>query len=187
MFAELLNGIGEFLSTTSGTLITIGAIATIGLSILGNKMKEFMLAKQQKAIEQETLKQQRLQNIAAQKSVIQAKEKHLTDLKNLKTKAQATLLDKNATKAEKAAAQQLLGTIDQQIADAEHQVEIEKNQNYFILKYNNNIYKFYKINNDLYMYETAWSCNIRKMSLNHIIKSEKTRNLIREILKAITE
>ena len=128
MFAALLNGVGEFLSTTSGTLITIGAIATIGLSILGNKMKEFMLAKQQKAIEQENLKQQRLQNIAAQKSVIQAKEKHLTDLKNLKTKAQATLLDKNATKAEKAAAQQLLGTIDQQIIDAEHQVEIEENK-----------------------------------------------------------
>lgn len=128
MFAALLNGVGEFLSTTSGTLITIGAIATIGLSILGNKMKEFMLAKQQKAIEQENLKQQRLQNIAAQKSVIQAKEKHLTDLKNLKTKAQATLLDKNATKEEKAAAQQLLGTIDQQIIDAEHQVEIEKNK-----------------------------------------------------------
>lgn len=128
MFAALLNGVGEFLSTTSGTLITIGAIATIGLSILGNKMKEFMLAKQQKAIEQENLKQQRLQNIVAQKSVIQAKEKHLTDLKNLKTKAQATLLDKNATKEEKAAAQQLLGTIDQQIIDAEHQVEIEKNK-----------------------------------------------------------
>ena len=128
MFAALLNGVGEFLSTTSGTLITIGAIATIGLSILGNKMKEFMLAKQQKAIEQENLKQQRLQNIAAQKSVIQAKEKHLTDLKNLKTKAQATLLDKNATKAEKAAAQQLLGTIDQQIIDAEHQVAIEENE-----------------------------------------------------------
>ena len=128
MFAALLNGVGEFLSTTSGTLITIGAIATIGLSILGNKMKEFMLAKQQKAIEQENLKQQRLQNIAAQKSVIQAKEKHLTDLKNLKTKAQATLLDKNATKAEKVAAQQLLGTIDQQIINAEHQVEIEENK-----------------------------------------------------------
>lgn len=128
MFAALLNGVGEFLSTTSGTLITIGAIATIGLSILGNKMKEFMLAKQQKAIEQENLKQQRLQNIAAQKGVIQAKEKHLTDLKNLKTKAQATLLDKNATKEEKAAAQQLLGTIDQQIIDAERQVEIEKNK-----------------------------------------------------------
>ena len=128
MFAALLNRVGEFLSTTSGTLITIGAIATIGLSILGNKMKEFMLAKQQKAIAQENLKQQRLQNIAAQKGVIQAKEKHVTDLKNLKTKAQATLLDKNATKAEKAAAQQLLGTIDQQIVDAEHQVEIEKNK-----------------------------------------------------------
>lgn len=128
MFAALLNGVGEFLSTTSGTLITIGAIATIGLSILGNKMKEFMLAKQQKAIEQENLKQQRLQNIAAQKGVIQAKEKHLTELKNLKTKAQATLLDKNATEAEKAAAQQVLGTIDQQIIDAEHQVEIEENK-----------------------------------------------------------
>ena len=128
MFAALLNGVGEFLSTTSGTLITISAIATIGLSILGNKMKEFMLAKQQKAIEQENLKQQRLQNIAAQKGVIQAKEKHLTELKNLKTKAQATLLDKNATTAEKAAAQQLLGTIDQQIIDAEHQVEIEENK-----------------------------------------------------------
>lgn len=128
MFAALLNGVGEFLSTTSGTLITIGAIATIGLSILGNKMKEFMLAKQQKAIEQENLKQQRLQNIVAQKGVIQAKEKHLTELKNLKTKAQATLLDKNATDAEKAAAQQVLGTIDQQIIDAEHQVEIEENK-----------------------------------------------------------
>lgn len=128
MFAALLNGVGEFLSTTSGTLITIGAIATIGLSILGNKMKEFMLAKQQKAIEQESLKQQRLQNIAAQKGVIQAKEKHLTDLKNLKTKAEATLLDKNATEAEKAAAQKLLGTIDQQIIDADHQVKIEENK-----------------------------------------------------------
>lgn len=128
MFAELLNGVGEFLSTTSGTVIAISTIATLGLSIVGNKMKEFMLAKQQNAIEQENLKQQRLQNIAAQKNVIKAKEKQVIDLKNLKTKAEATLLDENATEAQKAAAQQLLGTIDQQILDAEAQVEIEKNK-----------------------------------------------------------
>ena len=66
-------------------------------------------------------------------------------------------------------------------------IEIGKNKNYFILSYNNNRYRFYKVNNDLYMYETEWSSTIRKISLNHLIKSEKTRNLIREILKAITE
>lgn len=66
-------------------------------------------------------------------------------------------------------------------------IEIEKNQNYFILSYNNNRYKFYKINNNLYMYETKCSSSIRKISLNHLIKGEKTRNLIRDILKAITE
>lgn len=65
-------------------------------------------------------------------------------------------------------------------------IEIEKNQNYFILSYNNR-YKFYKINNNLYMYETKCSSSIRKISLNHLIKGEKTRNLIRDILKAITE
>ena len=66
-------------------------------------------------------------------------------------------------------------------------IYIEIYKNFFILSYNNNRYNFYKVNNNLYMYETAWSCTIRKMSLNHIIKGEKTRNLIREILKAITE
>ena len=66
-------------------------------------------------------------------------------------------------------------------------IEIEKNQNYFILSYNNNRYKFYKINNNLYMYETEWNNSIRKISLNRLIKGEKTRELIRDILKAITE
>lgn len=66
-------------------------------------------------------------------------------------------------------------------------IEIEKKQNYFILSYNNNRYKFYKINNNLYMYETECSRSIIKISLNRLIKGEKTRNLIRDILKAITE
>lgn len=66
-------------------------------------------------------------------------------------------------------------------------IEIEKNQNYFILSYNNNIYKFYKVDNNLFIYEHGGCCNIQGIFLKDIIKSEKTRNLIRDILKAITE
>ena len=66
-------------------------------------------------------------------------------------------------------------------------IYIEIYKNFFILSYNNNRYNFYKVNNNLYMYETEWSSSIRKISLNHLIKGEKTRELIRDILKAITE
>lgn len=128
MFADLLDGVGGFLSTIQGTIIAITAIATISISILGNKMKEFMLAKQQNAIEKQNLKQQRLQNIAAQDAVVQAKKEQVTKLQNLKITANEIAVSETATAEEKAAAQEILGTIDQQIIDAEAQVKVEDNK-----------------------------------------------------------
>ena len=102
---ELIGGaldkIGDFLDNTAAQVVVFGAIATIGLSILGNKIREHHLAKEQLAIK----KQESLEEIKAQKAT---QLEALTKSKNAKIQKAALQVSEAETKLQKAITKQLL-------------------------------------------------------------------------------
>jgi len=82
--ANVLDNLGEFLDSTAGMITTLTLISVIGITILGNKMREMELAKLQQKY---TLAENRLQNA---KNIALAKE-NIEKLKIAKQNAKARL------------------------------------------------------------------------------------------------
>lgn len=86
-FAGIVDGLGDFLETDGGILTTLIAISAVGLTILGNKMREIELARLQQKFNLEQQKAEVKTNIEKQKSIVAEKQHTIEEIKgNIQTK-----------------------------------------------------------------------------------------------------
>ena len=119
--ANILQSVGDFLSTGPGMVSTIMLLSTIGLTILGNKMRELKINKQIQKIQQLQNIQAAKNRVAEQKIVAEKATQLRLELERTKAVAEATLASKDATADEKAKAQAIVDKIDEEIAQAKQQ------------------------------------------------------------------
>lgn len=121
-----LDNLANFLSNTSGMVTTMVLLSTIGLVILGNKMKEYQINTQIRKIQILQGIQAAKNKVQEQKAAVIKAQQVVLELKRTKAIAQATMASETATEAEKAQAQAILNTIDAEISAAEQRVTIEE-------------------------------------------------------------
>lgn len=126
MVSNVLDNIGNFLSTTGGMVTTLITLSSIGLVILGNKMREHYINKQIQKV-------QVLQSVQNAKNLVIEQRKTVEELKQnrlakeaLRDEANETLMRETATAEEKAKAQEILNTIDAEIAKAQEEENIAR-------------------------------------------------------------
>ena len=121
-----LDNLANFLSATAGMVTTMVLLSTIGLVILGNKMKEHQINTQIRKIQILQGIQEAKNRVQEQKTAVIKAQQVVLELKRTKAIAQATMASETATEAEKAQAQAILSTIDAEISAAEQRVTIEE-------------------------------------------------------------
>ena len=115
--SEVMNVINDILSNTAGMIATLTVVGAIGLSILGNKMKERLIAREQLSLARKQEQAQRQQQILNQKN-------YILSLKALVNEKQKTIeqLQQNKAQAEANGDLAAAAKYDQQIKDTQAEI-----------------------------------------------------------------
>jgi len=127
-FAGLLDTIGNILDSTVGMVGFITIIATIGLTILGQKMAELSIAKQQRKFSLQQQKTELENKNIRDKAFISANKERIEKEKAALAQAKATIIELKSQKVLTAEQQNSLATAEKYVAENEARIEQESAQ-----------------------------------------------------------
>lgn len=87
LVSNILDSLGNFLSSTGGMITTMITVGSLALIALGHKMKEYRLAKEQQKVQQKIAVIQAKSNVIAQKQLILEKEQTIEKYKQAAAEA----------------------------------------------------------------------------------------------------
>lgn len=123
--ASILDGVGDFLSTTGGMVVALSAASIIGLNILGTKIRENKIAKENNALQAkinlQELKEKKLASdnlLIEKRQTLEKKEQLITSLK-----------EKKANETITADELLLLETTEKEAGELRKEIEYEQQRN----------------------------------------------------------